>query len=527
MIGVLAGLAVVASGIAASGEVSALAPGGTFFDDDGNLHEAAIEAISHAGITRGCGAVDLFCPQQAVTRGEMAAFLVRALGLAPSGEDPFTDDDSSLFASDIAAIAAAGITNGCGPGRFCPERPVTRGEMAAFLVRALGLPHDRGDRFVDADTSIFAADITALAAAGITKGCNPPVNDRFCPSQPVLRDQMATFLARALGLPLNQPPPRPSITLGFSGDIIIHGPVWRRAANYGSPYDFSPMFRPVQSIVESVDLAVCHLEVPLSSTNKGISSYPTFNAPRQVADAVSGAGYDGCSTASNHSYDRGVAGIESTLEVLADAGLAQAGMAATEETAAQATVYQAGDHTVAHLSATYWLNGFRLPADKPWLVQLIDVPHLLAQAEAARNDGADVVVVSVHCCVEYQITPTAYQRDVARTLIASPDVDLVIGHHAHVVQPVEEVDGEYIVYGLGNFLSSQRSRPTTQDGVIVTLEFAPRGDAWVARGVTAHPTWVEPSSYRILPAADHNAASWRRTAHALRLQDAPGLTVLR
>jgi len=136
MVGVLAGFAVVASGMAADGEVAALAPGGTFFDDDGNVHEAAIEAISYAGITRGCGVVDLYCPQQPVTRGQMAAFLVRALALPPTGEDPFTDDDSSLFVSDIAAIAAAGITKGCGPGLFCPGRPVTRGEMAAFLVRA-------------------------------------------------------------------------------------------------------------------------------------------------------------------------------------------------------------------------------------------------------------------------------------------------------------------------------------------------------------------------------------------------------
>jgi poly-gamma-glutamate synthesis protein (capsule biosynthesis protein) len=287
------------------------------------------------------------------------------------------------------------------------------------------------------------------------------------------------------------------------------------------------MFRPIEPIVEGVDLAICHLEVPLSPDNRDLSGYPSFNAPRQVAEGMAAVGYDGCSTASNHSFDQGISGIESTLSVLADAGLAQAGMAVSAEAGRQATLYAVGDHTVAHLSATYWLNGYRLPDDKPWLVQLIDVPSLLDQARAARQDGADVVVASVHCCTEYQATPTGYQRDVARTLIASPDIDLVVGHHAHVVQPIEEISGEYIVYGLGNFLSAQRSRPATQDGVIVTVEFALRGENWSVRGLTAYPTWVEGGSYKILPAGEHNPASWARTSSALRAEGVDGLIVER
>jgi poly-gamma-glutamate synthesis protein (capsule biosynthesis protein) len=507
-------------------DLAGLAPGGTFFDDDGNIHEGAIEAIAAASITRGCGG-DLYCPGQAVTRGQMAAFLVRALDLPFGSGDPFTDDDTSIFEADIAAMAGAGITRGCGLDLFCPDRPVTRGEMAAFLVRALGLPPAPGDPFTDDDSSVFVGDITALAAAGIAKGCNPPSNDHFCPDDPVLRDQMATFLSRALGLVPTVPPPRPALTLAFSGDVLIHRPVWERAAGYGSPYDFEPMFRPIEPIVEGVDLAICHLEVPLSSDNRDLSGYPSFNAPRQVAEGMAAVGYDGCSTASNHSFDQGISGIESTLSVLADAGLAQAGMAVSAEAGRQATLYAVGDHTVAHLSATYWLNGYRLPDDKPWLVQLIDVPSLLDQARAARQDGADVVVASVHCCTEYQATPTGYQRDVARTLIASPDIDLVVGHHAHVVQPIEEISGEYIVYGLGNFLSAQRSRPATQDGVIVTVEFALRGENWSVRGLTAYPTWVEGGSYKILPAGEHNPASWARTSSALRAEGVDGLIVER
>ena len=115
----------------------------------------------------------------------------------------FIDDDDSIFQDDIAKLAAAGITTGCNPpanDRFCPNDTVTRAQMAELLVRAHGYTVDGdGNRFIDDDGSIFEDDIEWMAATGITKGCNPPVNDRFCPTQPVTREQMAAFLKRALG----------------------------------------------------------------------------------------------------------------------------------------------------------------------------------------------------------------------------------------------------------------------------------------------------------------------------------------
>lgn len=113
----------------------------------------------------------------------------------------FSDDNGSVHELNIALLAAAGITRGCNPpdnDRFCPDEGTTRGQMAAFLVRALGLPAAADDAFVDDEDSIFERDINALAAAGITKGCNPPDNDRFCPGGTVTRAQMASFLVRAL-----------------------------------------------------------------------------------------------------------------------------------------------------------------------------------------------------------------------------------------------------------------------------------------------------------------------------------------
>ena len=177
---------------------------GYFRDDDGNIHESNIETIADLGITLGCNPPynDDYCPDREITRGDMAAFLVRALGLGDDGgADFFVDDDESVFESDINKLAAAGITTGCNPpafDEFCPEDTVNRGVMAAFLVRGLELTANGGDFFIDDDESIFEEDINRLATSGITLGCNPPVYDRYCPRDPVLRDQMASFLARAL-----------------------------------------------------------------------------------------------------------------------------------------------------------------------------------------------------------------------------------------------------------------------------------------------------------------------------------------
>ncbi len=195
---------------------ASLPPGGSFSDDDGNIHEAAIEAIAAEGITKGCNPPinDLYCPSATVTRGQMAAFLVRALDLPSTADAPFSDA-AGVFEDSINRLAAAGITKGCNPPTntlFCPDSAVTRGQMAAFLVRALDLPSTTDAPFSDA-AGVFEDSINRLAAAGITKGCNPPDNDLFCPNSPVKRDQMASFLTRALDLtPITPPPPTSSTT---------------------------------------------------------------------------------------------------------------------------------------------------------------------------------------------------------------------------------------------------------------------------------------------------------------------------
>ncbi len=171
------------------------------FDDIvGHLFEADIEWLLAEEITQGCNppANTQFCPEDSVSREVMAAFLNRYLDLPAASQDYFTDDDNSIFEDDINRLAEAGITTGCGGTNFCPKNVVDRGQMAAFLVRALGLTDNGGgDLFIDDDNSIFENDIDRLGTAGITKGCNPPTNDRYCPDLPVSRGAMAAFLHRA------------------------------------------------------------------------------------------------------------------------------------------------------------------------------------------------------------------------------------------------------------------------------------------------------------------------------------------
>lgn len=156
-----------------------------------HVFAGSVERLAGAGVTKGCGN-DRYCPDDPVTRGQMAAFLTRALQL-PAGRAVFRDTRSHLFRGPIAALADAGITRGCGRDRFCPDEPVTRGQMAAFLTRALDLPAGT-TTFRDTRGHLFARDVAALADAGVTRGCG---GGRFCPDDLVTRGQMAAFLDRA------------------------------------------------------------------------------------------------------------------------------------------------------------------------------------------------------------------------------------------------------------------------------------------------------------------------------------------
>lgn len=208
----LTGVITVLFTLAAGSAIAALPDGGTFVDDDGNQHEPSIEAIAAVGVTKGCNppANDRYCPGQSVTRAQMASFFVRAYGIPPSNVDRFSDDDGNVHEASINAIAAAGVTLGCNPPAntsYCPDQTVSRAQMASFMARVLKLPVPGTNYFGDDSGSVHEGNINAIAARGIAVPCGP---GNYCPNSPVLRDVMATMLARSLQLTPVPPPPNPS-----------------------------------------------------------------------------------------------------------------------------------------------------------------------------------------------------------------------------------------------------------------------------------------------------------------------------
>lgn len=313
--------------------------------------------------------------------------------------------------------------------------------------------------------------------------------------------------------PTPTPPPDAVFTLVAAGDVLLHEPVVASARN-GDGYDFTPALSPVQPWVAGADLALCHLEVPIAPDGTPPSGYPMFGAPREIAAGLAATGWDGCSTASNHSVDRGMAGIVATLDALDAAELGHVGTARSAQEAAEPEVYQLTRQgqtiRVAHLAATYGTNGLPVPSDAPWAVTLIDTEAIIAQASAARAAGADVVLVSVHCCVEYVTDPTDEQERVANELAASGVVDLVIGHHAHVPQPIALLPGGpagagmWVAYGLGNFISNQDDdccTAATDSGLVMLATFRkpPDGPVVVDQVAWTSVTVDRRSGHRVEP----------------------------
>ena len=169
----------------------------SFRDVNGGTHGANIARLAEAGITTGCSSAR-YCPTSEVTRGQMGTFIARAATLMPSSSDPFTDlHRAPVHRANISALADADITGGCDDARFCPNRTVTRAQMATFLANALDLRPVSSSRFSDLGDSVHAGAINAIADAGVTQGCG---SGTFCPDAPVTRAEMASFLVRAFDL---------------------------------------------------------------------------------------------------------------------------------------------------------------------------------------------------------------------------------------------------------------------------------------------------------------------------------------
>ncbi len=296
--------------------------------------------------------------------------------------------------------------------------------------------------------------------------------------------------------------PPVKLKIAVSGDLLIHGPVSAQALAYGGGerYQFRPMLKQVKQIVSRADLGICHLEQPLTAGTP--SGEPVFQAPQGLAGAIAWTGWDACSTASNHSLDGGIEGIDFTLKRLDRVGVAHSGTNASPR-APRAAMLQAKGVKVALLAYTELIPGLT-PPEESWRLNLADPKRMLADARRARRAGADVVLVSLHWGTEYQHEPSEFQRTVARKLTASPDVTAVIGQHVHVVQPIRRVNGKPVVYGEGNLLSNQTANccpPESQDGMVVLLALRSGPNGIGVKRVRYVPTEVAHPSFEIVRAS--------------------------
>ncbi|MCG2797555.1 MAG: CapA family protein [Cellulomonas sp.] len=315
----------------------------------------------------------------------------------------------------------------------------------------------------------------------------------------------ATALSTATPTPTPTPTADPdaTFTVVAAGDVLPHLNVLT-SARTADGYDFSPLLAGLDTWVAGADLALCHFEVPVAPAGTKPSGYPLFGTVDALVADQAEQGWDGCSTASNHSVDRGQAGVEATISSFDTYGLGHVGTAATQaqDTPQLYRLTRAGrTFTVAHLSVTYGTNG--MPVPQPWTVDLMDADEVVAQATAARAAGADLVLVSVHAGTEYRTEPTQDQIDFDQRLADSGQVDLVIGHHAHVPQPIVQLAGGprgagmWVAYGLGNAISNQDEEccgAATSSGELLVVQITATG-AFPAQDVAAGPATVTGVSY--------------------------------
>jgi hypothetical protein len=311
------------------------------------------------------------------------------------------------------------------------------------------------------------------------------------------------------------------LTVEVNGDILVHQPVWERALADGhGRYDFYPMLREIAPHIKSADLAICHIETPM--TPRPPVGYPVFNTPTQLARAIKEAGWRICDTASNHSLDQGQYGIDQTALALDRAGVLHTGSFSSAAQQKRTLIVNVKGVRVAFLAYTEMTNGIPLP--HPWSVNIASVGAVEHAARVARERGAQVVIVNFHWGNQFISAPSAFQLQFAQRLTMDRDITAIVGQHVHVVQPIERVNGKLVVFGEGQILSNESAACCpiqTEDGMLVFLHITVIRNHSALTGITYLPTWDRHPDYTVLPIGealkDHQApastliASYNRT----------------
>ncbi|MBO9604770.1 MAG: CapA family protein [Paenibacillaceae bacterium] len=351
-------------------------------------------------------------------------------------------------------------------------------------------------------------------------------------------------IASPSGSPAASPTPSPSpsdaarkVTLAAVGDVLIHSSIYKDAQVAGGGYEFTPMFEPIRRYIESADLAMVNQESVIGGEALGLSDYPRFNSPYEVGDTLKAVGFDIVNLANNHTLDRGEEAITNEIHYLNGLGLVYTGAYLSEDDRQRIRVVEKNGLTFAFLSYTYGTNGIPVPKGKPYLVNLIDNDRAAADIAAARK-LADVVIVSAHFGVEYMDEPSEAQEQFARAA-AEAGADIVIGHHPHVLQPMEWIETAsgrrtFVAYSLGNFIAAQDGA-RTQTGGILQLDIEKRGGTVTVSNPRFLPTWIHMTNwrqFRIVPLRDAgtdqlpNAAAFGKQVAALVGSRMPELTIV-
>ncbi|HEX6196734.1 MAG TPA: CapA family protein [Jiangellaceae bacterium] len=370
-------------------------------------------------------------------------------------------------------------------------------------------------------------------------------------------------LRSELETPTPDIPPTREFTIVATGDILLHPPLWDQArddADAGADaMDFTPQLASIAPIVSAADLSICHLETPLAPAGGAYAGYPRFAAPPQIVPALADTGYTACTLASNHTFDQGADGVDRTLDALRSQGIATVGAARTEaddEPTLIEVSTDAGPVAVGLVAYTFSFNGIPFPDGDTWRSNLIGeecvfgaacadaAATILADAATAREVGAEVVIVSLHWGDEYVHDPNAFQLELAAALLDSPDVDLILGHHAHWVQPMENIDGEWVVYGMGNLMAGHATQnQPLREGLLVRFTLAEALDTGefttsVAEYLPVYQTYDDPRRVVDVPAeldsgdpaesADRLQTAFDRTTEVVGSRGAfdDGLTLL-
>ncbi|MFE7565668.1 CapA family protein [Streptomyces sp. NPDC057539] len=290
----------------------------------------------------------------------------------------------------------------------------------------------------------------------------------------------------------------PSFTVAAAGDVLIHPPLTEQAAKdskakggKAGSLDFGPLMAGVKPVISKADLAICHMEPVVAKKGGPYEGFPNFQVPPEITTTLKDLGYDTCSSASNHSIDHGEAGVRRTLDALDAAGLKHTGSARSQAEWEKPLIMDVKGVKVAQISFAFGFVRNEVPADKPWLANKTSFKAIKEAEQRARKAGADVVILSIHWGREYQSAPSTSQLELARRIAKDTGINLVIGHHAHVVQPMEKIGNTWIAFGLGNQMARHEvPNGQSEEGAIGWFTFTKRGGEWDVKAQYL-PTFVD------------------------------------